>query len=79
MDEQFKVIHEQLIEIRRDIISLRESAVGITTLTDRVADHEIRLRELEASWNKTRGALAIASIGGGVVSGVIIALVQALL
>lgn len=79
MDEQFTTLQENIAELRRDLGKIREEIIRLSAVLGTHADHEIRLRELEAYSNRARGGLAIAAVAGGIVSGVLTTLVRYLL
>ena len=73
------LLHEDLKAIRSEIVAMREDLARLSTIPVAISDHEMRLRTIEAYTNRTKGAIAIAALSGGLLSGVLTTLVHYML
>lgn len=67
--EQLLAIHQSLVEIRTTLLRMERAH----------QDHETRLRVLEQASERAKGALMAYAGVGGIISGLIIALIQYLI
>lgn len=73
MDSEIK---EEFIIVREQLLATNTNLVRLSHLPETLKDHEIRLRNLEAYVNKSKGAALMLSFAGGAVAGIISILVQ---
>ena len=72
-------LYEKLLSLEGSLLGIRESLIRLENLPSQVKDHEIRLRVLEAYTNRTKGAIAIAAVLSGCISGAVVTVLQLLL
>ena len=69
----------EVLKLHQTLLNIQHSLVRLEALPEVIKDHEERLRNLETFTNKARGGLLLSAAAGGAISGVVVALMQALL
>lgn len=71
----FSADHDLLVKLNENVISLREEVKQISAnVSDKIADHEVRIRVLEASSDRAEGGVKANRLLLAVVSVVLLAL-----